>query len=138
MDLFFLILNIIKHTIIKKIPAKDALIAIPTDEPCAVDRIDVGKVTDEFKTELDAVEIETDNEVTLIVEMSDDMRAEDFVVVELNSDADADKVIEVAVPIFDPIENKLIGLFSGQQLALCRGGFSSMISQHIKPPSAAD
>ena len=44
---------------------------------------------------------------------------DDKVALILDGDTDEDKVIAVAVPIFDPIVNKFMASIPGQQLRLC-------------------
>lgn len=114
----------------KKSPANDAPIAVPILNPFLVELLEFGETVAEielgleskFRLKPDDVEMEFENDV------------EDP---ELKFDKEILKVIGVAVPIPDPIENKLIALVPEQQLRLCLSGSLAVISQHINPPFAA-
>lgn len=148
-----------RHALIKKTPADDAPIAAPITEPCAVEwsGSDEAVAELELKLELepmlelelilelelglepDGVEMEFDSDVEEVLgnEKDVDTEVEGSDIIGLGIDEEVDKVIDVAVPIPDPIENWLIASASEQQLPLCVSGSPAPISQHINPPFAA-
>lgn len=76
---------------------------------------------------------ETKDSSTSMILLDDNIRGDDVDDIE-DTDED-DNTIDVAVPNFDPMENRLKALTPGQQLRLYRASNSVATSQHISPPS---